>query len=89
MSSPSNLHNFSTTTLQRIAADESAWAYPTYNNSKDSAEDMDYEQPRPGCSHHQELVTLTFPRRIMDSVDISSTGDRLGLSDNQVTASVS
>ncbi|KAG0723910.1 hypothetical protein GWK47_041758 [Chionoecetes opilio] len=50
---------------------------------------MDYQQPRPGCSHHQDTVTLTFPRRVMECVDICSTADRLGLSDNQVTALVS
>ena len=32
---------------------------------------------------------LTFPRRVMDCVDICSTVDRLRLSDNQVTALVS
>ncbi|KAG0719363.1 hypothetical protein GWK47_007297 [Chionoecetes opilio] len=50
---------------------------------------MDYQQPRPGCSHHQDTVTLTFPRGVMECVDICSTADRLGLSDNQVTALVS
>ena len=61
MSSPSNLSNFLATTQQRIAADESAWADPTYTNSEDNIEDMDCQQSRPGCSHHQEFVTLTFP----------------------------
>ena len=89
MRSPSNLHNFSATTQQRIAADESVWADPTYTNSKDNAEDMEYQQPCPGCSHHQELVTLTFPKRIVDSVDICCTADHLRLSDNQVTPLVS
>ena len=56
MSSPSNLHNFSVTSQQRIAADESAWAEPTYTNSEDNAEDMDYQQPRPGiCYSHVPL----------------------------------
>ncbi|KAG0713169.1 hypothetical protein GWK47_016806 [Chionoecetes opilio] len=38
---------------------------------------------------HQDTVTPTFPRRVMEWVDICSTADRLGLSDNQVTALVS
>ncbi|KAG0723116.1 hypothetical protein GWK47_043251 [Chionoecetes opilio] len=34
----------------------------TQTDSKGNAEDMVYQQPRPGCSHHQDTVTLTFPR---------------------------
>ncbi|KAG0725795.1 hypothetical protein GWK47_037899 [Chionoecetes opilio] len=82
-----NFYNFSAATQRRTAADVSTWAEPT--DSEGNAEDMDYQQPRPGCSHHQDTVTLTFPRRVMECVDICSTADRLGLSDNQVTALVS
>ena len=56
---------------------------------KGNADDVDYQQPHPGCSYHQDTVTLTFPKRIMECVDICSTADRLGLSNNQVTAEVS
>ncbi|KAG0706298.1 hypothetical protein GWK47_024335 [Chionoecetes opilio] len=82
-----NFYNFSAATQRRTAADVSTWADPT--DSEGNAEDMDYQQPLPGCSHHQDTVTLTFPRRVMECVDICSTANRPGLSDNQVTALVS
>lgn len=85
-----HFHNFSAATQYRTADD-----VPTFADSTDSEQnvedlsDMDYQQPRPGCSHRQDTVTLTFPRRVMECVDICSMADRLGLSDNQVTAIVS
>ncbi|XP_076061448.1 uncharacterized protein LOC143037211 [Oratosquilla oratoria] len=49
---------------------------------------MDYQQPRHRCSYHEDTVTMTFPRRVVECDAICNTADRLGLSDNQVTALV-
>ncbi|KAG0727935.1 hypothetical protein GWK47_033561 [Chionoecetes opilio] len=74
-------------TQRRTAADVSTWADPT--DSEGNAEDMDYQQPRPGCSHHQDTGDSHISQEGHECVDICSTADRLGLSDNQVTALVS
>ncbi|KAK8394260.1 hypothetical protein O3P69_006451 [Scylla paramamosain] len=73
-----------------IHVDDIIWGDSSDSNT--NTEDMDYQQPRPGihgCSYHEDTVTLTFPRRIIECDAIFNTAYRLGLSDNQVTALVS
>lgn len=82
-----NFYNSLVVTQRRTDVDVSTWSSPT--DSEGSAKDMDYQQPRPGCSHRHDTVTFTFSRRVMECVDICSTADRLELSNNQVTAVVS
>ncbi len=68
-----------------IQVDDIIWGDSSDSNA--NTEDMDYQQPRPGtpgCSYHEDAVTLTFPRRVMKCDAICNTADRLGLSDNQV-----
>ena len=79
--------NFLAATQNSTAADVLTESKPT--DGEESAMDMDYQLHRSGCLHHQDTVTLTFPKIVMECSDICSTADQLGLSDNQVTAVVS
>ncbi|KAG0727833.1 hypothetical protein GWK47_033796 [Chionoecetes opilio] len=54
--------------------DVSTWADPT--DMKGMQRTWITNKPRPGCSHHQDTVTLTFPRGVMECVALCSTADR-------------
>lgn len=86
--STNNLYHFSAT-AERETATHLTWADSTDSEgTTEDNQDMDY-QPVAGCSQHQAAVTLTFPRKIMECLEICNAADRLALSDNQVTTMVS